>query len=485
MRIEKDSHATVHASCRRASARTKSRTQPCQMPWSSLHPPCSVSKGQIHMRAKLYLLYVFLFTLMGQPIFAQTMPPTFSQHKYGILNYDLFVPSPYDTARKYPMIVYFHGYNDTAKKYFNWYDNSVQSVNPCFVLAPKCPPDDPEGWGNSWQDLFSTRMSLSFEVMDSLIKDYSIDTNRLYIYGTSMGGYGTFEALYRYPTIFAAAMVLCGGGNPATAAEVMKTPLWIFHGAVDNVVPISESRNLYDQMIALGAKKARFIVYPTAGHEMWNYAPKEPAWPDWIFNFTKGDTFAERPDVSINISCTKKTITYTEIDVSWKNVDNHQIRQNKIWYYKIIRNDSVIGAADFTRTLYQDKSPINGVNVYKMTAVNYDFLESDTSNADTLDISTAIKENEDPFPRQFLLSQNYPNPFNPTTVISYQLPANSFVVLKVYDVLGREVKTLVNEVQETGRYSVAFDAAGLSSGVYFYRLQAGSFSQVKKMILIE
>jgi len=65
--------------------------------------------------------------------------------------------------------------------------------------------------GNSFLDIFSTRISLAFEVMDSLIKSSNIDTNRLYIYGTSMGGFGTFEALYKYPEKFAAAMVLCGG----------------------------------------------------------------------------------------------------------------------------------------------------------------------------------------------------------------------------------------------------------------------------------
>ena len=85
----------------------------------------------------------------------------------------------------------------------------------------------------------------------------------------------------------------------------------------------------------------------------------------------------------------------------------------------------------------------------------------------------------------FRLLQNFPNPFNPTTVINYQLPVNGFVSLKVYDVLGREVKTLVNEHQTAGSRSITFNAAALPSGVYFYRLQAGSYNKTMKLLLLK
>ncbi len=88
-------------------------------------------------------------------------------------------------------------------------------------------------------------------------------------------------------------------------------------------------------------------------------------------------------------------------------------------------------------------------------------------------------------PKTFALEQNYPNPFNPTTVIAYQLPTASDVSLKVYDVLGKEVMTLVNERQDAGLYNYALNAANLASGVYFYRLQAGNFVQTKKMMLVK
>ena len=92
-------------------------------------------------------------------------------------------------------------------------------------------------------------------------------------------------------------------------------------------------------------------------------------------------------------------------------------------------------------------------------------------------------------PKEFKLSQNYPNPFNPLTKINYAIPklksGKTNVTLKVYDILGRLVKTLVNEFKEAGFYTVQFDGTNLSSGVYFYKIEAGSFVQSKKMVLVK
>jgi hypothetical protein len=88
-------------------------------------------------------------------------------------------------------------------------------------------------------------------------------------------------------------------------------------------------------------------------------------------------------------------------------------------------------------------------------------------------------------PKTFLLEQNYPNPFNPSTTIRYQLPVASEVKLEVYDVLGKKIATVVNERQSAGSYQVVWNASGLSSGTYFYRLQAGTFVETKKMIMVK
>jgi len=100
-------------------------------------------------------------------------------------------------------------------------------------------------------------------------------------------------------------------------------------------------------------------------------------------------------------------------------------------------------------------------------------------------VTTIENAYNDKLPAEFELFQNYPNPFNPSTVISYQLPVGSNATLKLYDILGIEVATLVEEFKTAGKYEVDFNAASLSSGVYFYRLQADSFVETKKMLLMK
>jgi len=99
-------------------------------------------------------------------------------------------------------------------------------------------------------------------------------------------------------------------------------------------------------------------------------------------------------------------------------------------------------------------------------------------------IVVSVKERQS-LPGEFSLSQNYPNPFNPTTMIRYDLPRQSYVRIIIYDILGREVATLVNELQDAGYKSKQWSAEGVPSGVYFYSLQIANFSRMKKMILLK
>ncbi|MFA5833898.1 MAG: T9SS type A sorting domain-containing protein [Bacteroidota bacterium] len=99
--------------------------------------------------------------------------------------------------------------------------------------------------------------------------------------------------------------------------------------------------------------------------------------------------------------------------------------------------------------------------------------------------TTDVEKEKDILPNSFVLLQNYPNPFNPTTMISYQLPTKAYTTLKVYDEIGREVATLVNELKGAGYYSVTFDASKYSSGIYLAKLQSGDKIQLKKMTVLK
>ena len=123
---------------------------------------------------------------------------------------------------------------------------------------------------------------------------------------------------------------------------------------------------------------------------------------------------------------------------------------------------------------------IKGVLYYSFS--NYKLAPR--KNDDFVNYSTDVIT-EGNLPTDFSISQNYPNPFNPSTTINYALPKEEMVVVKVYNILGQVVRTLVNQNQSAGNYTISFKANELTSGIYFYSIQAGNFNQVKKMMLIK
>jgi len=157
-------------------------------------------------------------------------------------------------------------------------------------------------------------------------------------------------------------------------------------------------------------------------------------------------------------------ITYTKENLDKYDNINYQVDCSGIesgdYYLRLVT--SVVGDAAYNLANVQNDNP----GLAKRSYQNITFKGNQT-------------------PTTYDLSQNYPNPFNPTTIINYQVPQNSFVTLKVYDILGREVATLVNDQKTQGRYSVNFDASRLASGVYIYQVRANDFVSSKKMMLIK
>jgi len=172
------------------------------------------------------------------------------------------------------------------------------------------------------------------------------------------------------------------------------------------------------------------------------------------------------------------TATTVSADLSTTDVNVTEITPSTLSFGNIAPGQVKSTYSIFPHYIYTQNNPSS-----------IDFIVHIFSNghffwSDSFTIVTGIAENETNLPIEYALKQNYPNPFNPITTIKYQIPKISFVTLKVYDVLGSEIATLVNEEKPIGNYTVEFDATSLPSGVYFYRLQSGDFVETKKMVLL-
>jgi hypothetical protein len=127
----------------------------------------------------------------------------------------------------------------------------------------------------------------------------------------------------------------------------------------------------------------------------------------------------------------------------------------------------------------------NGVYEWRLRAVDAAYAGSDIASGVFSIGVTSIDDSDNSIPVEYSLEQNYPNPFNPATLIKYSIPKEEMVSLKIYNTIGEEIETLVNELKQAGNYNISFNASSLPSGIYFYRIQAGNFIETKKMILIK
>jgi hypothetical protein len=143
-------------------------------------------------------------------------------------------------------------------------------------------------------------------------------------------------------------------------------------------------------------------------------------------------------------------------------------------------------AFQFT-TRNPESEPRGGIPIHFGMAANSAYLPFEVylDDIEVTIVSTGVDDQTSSLPKTYSLSQNYPNPFNPSTTIEFSIPISSQVTLKIYDVLGHELTTLVNELKQPGTYTIDWDASSFPGGVYFYRLQAGSYTQTKKLVYIK
>jgi lysophospholipase L1-like esterase/poly(3-hydroxybutyrate) depolymerase len=226
---------------------------------------------------------------------------TFTAPDGGTLGYRLLRPEKYDAAKKYPLVLVLHGSGERGR------DNEAQlkygaelflkpqarATFACFVVVPQCPPD--QKWADvDWSsdtpvqpEKVSEPMSQVLGVLDGLETEFSIDQDRLYVTGLSMGGYGTWDLITRYPAKWAAAAPICGGGDKTRAAHAKDVPIWAFHGAMDKTVKPARTEEMIAAIEAAGGHPL-FSEYPYVGHGSWTLAFDEPEFLPWMFAQKRG-----------------------------------------------------------------------------------------------------------------------------------------------------------------------------------------------------
>ncbi|HXF49084.1 MAG TPA: alpha/beta hydrolase-fold protein [Verrucomicrobiae bacterium] len=212
------------------------------------------------------------------------------------IRYLFFVPKNYNPKKYYPVVLWLHGRGARGKDLsvlLSWGDEhgpgfftrpENQKNHPCFVVAPQCPPD--EYWAGPWGKPASRQEKLIVKMLKHLRSRYKIDSKRQYVIGISMGGFGTWDIIGRYPKTFAAAMPMCGGGYPGRASGMKNTAIWAFHGKSDQAVPPKRSREMVEAAKKAGAE-VRYTEYKGVGHDVWVPAFKEEEFLPWLFSQKK------------------------------------------------------------------------------------------------------------------------------------------------------------------------------------------------------
>jgi len=218
------------------------------------------------------------------------------------LPYRLEIPRNYsdtDTV-SYPVILFLHGAGERGndnEAQITYIDKIFGSTDfrekyPCFVIAPQCPTDKrwvEVDWGlpaHTIPDTISEPLGMSMLLLISILHRYKIDSNRIYVVGLSMGGYGVWDIIARFTDKFAAAVPICGGGDEKTAPEIASIPIWAYHGAKDKLVPVSRSRNMIEAIKQAGGNP-RYTEVPNKGHLVWNTAFENPELWKWLFEQKK------------------------------------------------------------------------------------------------------------------------------------------------------------------------------------------------------
>jgi predicted peptidase len=196
--------------------------------------------------------------------------------------YVVYVPRSYSEAQQWPVILFLHGSGERGTDGFAQVRVGIgmqlltrpQQRFPCLVVMPQAPPN--AFWTGVWNDM-------ALRALGAVVEKYHGDRSRLYLTGLSMGGFGTWEIAAAHPELFAAAIPICGGGDPSTMAPKLKSlPIWVFHGGADGTVPVQFSRDMVAAIQAAGNPNIKYTEYPGVGHNSWDRTYGNPEVIAWL-----------------------------------------------------------------------------------------------------------------------------------------------------------------------------------------------------------
>ncbi|MES2310241.1 MAG: prolyl oligopeptidase family serine peptidase [Verrucomicrobiota bacterium] len=220
-----------------------------------------------------------------------------------VLPYRFYQPPTLESGMRYPLVLFLHGAGergmDNRTQFLRFGPVPFWEKTPCFIIAPQCPskPSNGEpdiGWvqttfgaaTHTMKEKPTWTMELAIEMLEKTIAENPVDTHRVYVTGLSMGGFGTWEIIQRKREFFAAAMPVCGGGDPAFASKLADLPLWVFHGTLDDTVKVERSRDMVAAITAASGKP-NYTEYPNVKHDAWDPAYSDPKTWEWLFTQLK------------------------------------------------------------------------------------------------------------------------------------------------------------------------------------------------------
>jgi predicted peptidase len=190
------------------------------------------------------------------------------------LRYLLFLPEDYDKKDSWPLILFLHGVGESGTDL-----DKVKQHGPAKIVQTK--KDFPFIVVAPQSRHFGWNVDSLIGLLDHVVSTHRVDPRRIYLTGLSMGGYGTWFLAAHAPDRFAAAVPICGGGDPNNAAKLKNLPIWVFHGAKDPAIPISNSEKMVEAIKAEGGN-VKFTVYPDAGHDSWTETYDNPKLYEWL-----------------------------------------------------------------------------------------------------------------------------------------------------------------------------------------------------------